>query len=137
MSINLLNVFECVCLFLEIQRHIVCYNIKVLVHVSITKKSFAIKFVADPSTKPAFVGNKAKRANIKKGATRKKARQVFKKTNISYSWSHKSSFFEKLDVLCFLLTLVLIFVLLDLTVSLSSAQCTVTRAALGNSPVLC
>ena len=61
MSINLLNVFECVCLFLEIQRHIVCYNIKVLVHVSITKKSFAIKFVADPSTKPAFVCNKAKR----------------------------------------------------------------------------
>ena len=88
MSINLLNVFECVSLFLEIQRHMVCYNIEVLVYVSITKKSFTIKFVADPSTKPAFVGNKTKRANFKKSATRKKARQVFQKTNISYSWFH-------------------------------------------------
>ena len=62
-----------------------------------------------------FVGNKTKRRILKRVFQENKARQLFRKTNISYvyvSGGKKRSFFAKFGVLCFLETHVLRFAFL-------------------------
>ena len=62
-----------------------------------------------------IVGNKAKRQISKRVFQENKARQTFRKTNISYPLicrGKKCSFFGKFGMLCFLETPVLSFTLL-------------------------
>ena len=61
-----------------------------------------------------FVGNKVKRQILKRLFQENKARQTFRKTNISYPLirTRNVRFFEKFGVLCFLETPVLRFALL-------------------------